>query len=392
MSQYRASQSQIEPPAKIANRQLKSETMLIHPSTSTSKPSARRGFTLVEMMVVILIIGLLMTISVTAVMRAMTTGRQTAIKLEINALSQAVERYMQKYGDYPPDGSSKEVLERHMRRVFPRMTTPDTVLLEKLVSPGGTFSYVAMDRAEALVFFLGGFSEDPLHPLTGEGGPLTLAPGVASPSTDLSDYQYNATRDNSFFDFDLSRLTTIRASDTAPLVSSDEEVWSGNASEYALAGGADLLPVYLTRAGEYTPYIYFDSRTYGLVGTGAYNGFRSPLTGGLRPYKSELNIEAPRDGNAYADAAEAFKAVPFHNPSTFQIISPGLDGNFGTMIDHPTDPGVPVHFLTETGRAVVPKTNIFELGISRFQDGGAVLGHLDNITNFSESTLENGLQ
>jgi prepilin-type N-terminal cleavage/methylation domain-containing protein len=368
--------------------------MTLHPSTPKSPLTPRSGFTLVEMMVVILIIGLLTAVSVTAVMRAMTTGRQTAIKLEVNALSQAVERYMQKYGDYPPDGSSRDVLERHMRRVFPRMTTPDTVLLEQLISPGGNFSYVAMDRAEALVFFLGGFSEDPLHPLIGEGGPLTLAPGVASPTTNLADYQYNATRDNAFFDFDLSRLTTRRANDTDPLLSYDEDVWTTpgeRALAGALPGGVDQLPVYLTRAGEYTPYVYFDSRTYGLVGPGVYNGFRSPATGGVRPYKSELNIEAPRNGSAYADEVEAFKAVPFHNPSTFQIISPGLDGIFGTITENAD--GLPIHFVTQSGRAVAPTpANIFSPNIQRFQDGGSINGHLDNITNFSESTLENGLQ
>lgn len=375
--------------------------------TQRSKPrDLRRGFTLVEMMVVILIIGLLMTISVTAVTRALTSGRQTAIRLEINALSQAVEQYMQKYGDYPPDGSSWAVLDRHMRRLFPRMSAHDKALLDQLTQDrnSGNFSAVAMDRAEALVFFLGGFSENPLHPLTGEGGPLSLRPGVGSPSTptDLEDYQYNATRDNAFFDFDLARLTLRRSSDTGPLLSTDEEAWGTGTPQYSQAGRQDPLPVYLARSGDEAPLVYFDSRTYGVIGKAGsndvYNGYARPGHGGLRPYKSELAIEAPKDGSAYADVLEAFSAVPFHNPKTFQIISPGLDAAYGSLVGGDTEP---VHFVTESGRAVRavsgPPAGIFVAGVSRFQDGdsGAALGingHLDNVTNFSTSTLENDLQ
>lgn len=356
-------------------------------------------------MVVILIIGLLMTISVTAVTRALTSGRQTAMKLEISALSQAVERYMQKYGDYPPDGSSREVLDRHMRRLFPRMASPDTVLFNTL-----TATPVSMDRAEALVFFIGGFSEDPLHPLTGEGGPLALVNEANRGSTDMTHYQYNATRDNAFFDFDLARLTVARASDNARLLSTDETLLGYNDAAH---GGNDLLPVYLARAGDPTPIIYFDSRTYGLIdkATGLYNGFLTPNYGGIRPYKSGLNVEPAKDGSGYASQAEAFAAVPFHNPNTFQIISPGLDGIYGAVVSiNPENvDDDPVHFITETGTPVTPRTSVSGLtaliftGIPghpvgpRFQDVDwlpniSVNGHLDNITNFSESTLENGLQ
>lgn len=352
-----------------------------------------------------------MAVAIPAINRAVIAGRQTAIRMEINSLSQAVEQYMQKYGDYPPDGSNRDVLERHMRRLFPRMSPRDLALLTQLTSIRGTttHSYVAMDRAEALVFFLGGFSDNQLNPLTGEGGPLALIPGRTVGSIDIDDYQYNATRDNAFFEFDPARLTVARANDNAPLLSIDEAVWAGNATKFNEAGGQDPLPVYLGGGAEKTPLVYFDSRTYGPVGGGEFNGYLHPQFGGIRPYKTGLDIKPP-SGASYGSVDAAFAAIPFHNPKTFQIISPGLDGIFGSLANTLVAPILPVHFITETGTPVFPNasaTTARQLVYSdngagpRFQDLGdpvrffngiTVLGHLDNITNFSTAALGDDLQ
>jgi type II secretory pathway pseudopilin PulG len=339
-------------------------------------------------MIVIAIIGILMTLATTAVMRAVGRGKETAARLEINALQQAVEKYNSKYGDYPPDGSSYAVLIRHMGRIFPRMSPQDKSLLDQLVQDrsSGAFSYVAMDRAEALVFFLGGFSENVLFPLTGEGGPLKLSSNpVNANASDLANYEYNGTRDNAFFDFDPSRLTTAR--DGNGYLMSTDEALLGVADP--LHGGNDPLPVYLARTGVPTPLVYFDSRTYGSLGPGVFNGYNAGRYGtseygGIRPYLTGLNA----NGNTFAD-------LKFHNDSTFQIISPGLDGVFGSVIT--TDPSdttaSPVYFVTETGVAVGPNG---APSIRAFQDvdwlsSVTVNGHLDNLTNFSSSTLESDL-
>lgn len=357
------------------------------------------GFTLVELMIAIVIIGILMAIAIPAINKTITTGKQTAIRMEINALEQAIEKYMQEYGDYPPDGSTQEIVIRHMRRRYPRMAEPDVSLLTQLTSTRGTTtpSAVAMDRAEALVFFLGGFSGDALHPLTGEGGPLELKSTAAAP-LDIDDYQYNATRDNALFDFDPARLTYARATESDPLLSTDESVWTTPA-QLSEAGGVDVLPVYLSGGAEPAPIVYFDSRTYGLVVPGVYNGFSHPTLGGVRPYKTGRDIKPP-SGATYGSAAAALAAVPFHNPKTFQVISPGLDGNYGSLVS--LSSGEPVHYITETGIPVFPNAgaaNASALAVAvagvgpRYQvDGDVINGHLDNITNFSSTTLEDGLE
>jgi prepilin-type N-terminal cleavage/methylation domain-containing protein len=349
---------------------------------------SRLGFTLVELLIAIAIIGILMSLTVTAVTRAITRGRETASRLEINALSQAIEQYSLKYGDYPPDGSSEQVLLRHVRKIFPRISAQDLALLTQLTRVRGSsnFSAVAMDRGEALVFFLGGFSGDPTRPFTGEGGPLKQ---VGNDPMNIASYEYNGTRDNAFYDFDTNRLTIARNA-AGVLLSTDEKLL-GLGSEPTL-GGEDQLPAYLARVGTPTPLIYFDSRTYGNIGSAGapmYNGYLAGNTeyGGVRPYMTNGNT----GGATFAD-------VKFHNDSTFQIISPGLDGVFGACVSvNASDPTAsPVYFITQTGVAVSPVPATAP-PIRGFQDMDwsplvKVAGHLDNVTNFSSSTLESDLK
>jgi hypothetical protein len=243
-----------------------------------------------------------------------------------------------------------------------------------------------MDRGEALVFFLGGFSGNPLNPFTGEGGPLKR---IGNDPMNIASYEYNGTRDNAFYDFDTNRLTVARSA-AGVMLSTDEKLL-GLGSEPTL-GGEDQLPAYLARVGTPTPLVYFDSRTYGnIVATGApmYNGYLAGSTeyGGVRPYMTNSNA----GGATYAD-------LKFHNDSTFQIISPGLDGVFGACISvNASDPTAsPVYFITQTGVAVSPPPATAP-PIRGFQDMDwsplvKVAGHLDNVTNFSSSTLESDLK
>ncbi len=376
----------------------------------------RPGFTLVELLVAIAIIGILMGIAIPAIMRSVISARQTAQKVELTAISQAVEAYLNKYGDYPPDGSSQAVLARHMRRIFPRMAEPDITLLNILTDDSdvsdtfsGTFSQVAMDRGEALVFFLGGFSSDIQHPLTGAGGPLEFKGFVDTDVLDLANYQYNATRENALFDFDPQRLMMGRVTETSPMISRDE----GDGYPVLLPARVELTccPL-IERCGIPTPIVYFDSRTYGNISittTSLYNGYAgSAEYGGVRPYKTSLGAEPPAS-TTYASETEAFNAIKFHNPDTYQLISPGSDGIFGSIVSTSGSPSLPVHFITETGQPVAPFSGTGmtspsslivttpPLGSKGFQDLGwsgeiTVNGNLDNVTNFSTSTLESDLQ
>ena len=80
----------------------------------TRAGTLRRGFTLVELLVVIAIIGLLVGLTVPAVFGVRGAFNRASVKFEVQALNDAVENYRSKYGDYPPDGSSWTVFEKHM--------------------------------------------------------------------------------------------------------------------------------------------------------------------------------------------------------------------------------------------------------------------------------------
>ena len=62
----------------------------------------RGGFTLVEMLVVIAIIGILAALITAAAAMALSSAKQTRIKVEVDSLASAMEAFKQKYGSYPP--------------------------------------------------------------------------------------------------------------------------------------------------------------------------------------------------------------------------------------------------------------------------------------------------
>src|SRR6478736_3831985 len=83
--------------------------------------SASRGFTLVEMLVVIAIIAILAALLLPAVMIAIRTARNAAIGLEVKQLDTAVEAYRLEKGDYPPNFRDPNIVRRHITKCYPRI-------------------------------------------------------------------------------------------------------------------------------------------------------------------------------------------------------------------------------------------------------------------------------
>ncbi len=139
---------------------------------------AHRGFTLVELLVVITIIGILIALVSTAVASAMTTAREASILTEINSMASALETYKNDYG-VPPDfspydpGSDQNwsvaggpeqtygqvVVAKHLNKRFSSSVIFDIASVQAGVQAAYGLSFSSLDPAEALVFWLGGFSD-----------------------------------------------------------------------------------------------------------------------------------------------------------------------------------------------------------------------------------------
>ncbi len=342
------------------------------------------GLTVVELLVVIVIIGILAGLLLPAINGARKRGQITAISLEIQNLKNAVEQYKQTYGDYPPDGTNINVVLRHLRVVFPRIHPSELVFFENTIRvPDDPTGSTIMDPAEALCFFLGGFSEDPRYPLTGEGGPL-----VRVPKDNPNRLVRNNSRENAIFDFSPERLTVLQANFT-PVPN-----WDVNVADY-------LFPVYIPAHSE-LPYVYFDSRTYlprasyGGGNAAMYPSFRDlflfnnqslPTVGGavvnnvdsrfwqwdsLAPKLREVGIARPyRSDQIRTPNQEDVHKAKWLNPESFQIISAGLNNRFGGE---------------EIQGEFRRYSNIHFSSGDNYSDGD-----LSNITNFSRGQLEDEL-
>lgn len=68
----------------------------------TTRTQPRRGFTLIEMLVVIAIIVVLVGLTASGVLRFYASANRVANQNDMNELSKALAEFKQKYSIYPP--------------------------------------------------------------------------------------------------------------------------------------------------------------------------------------------------------------------------------------------------------------------------------------------------
>ena len=288
----------------------------------------RNAFTLTELMIVIVIIGILVGISSPFIFAAMRTAKEFTITNEIVQLDAAVQRFETKHGFFPPAiGPGLEIdtmsstgqadFLRYLNRIAPTHAERSAGLASWWDEVG-----CKLEGDSSLVFWLSGLCTSKQYPLSGNAAIANSSTPLApyNANNDFMDNPLNVTIDRDvFFEFTSGRLVDSPAG------------IAGIKSYHQPEGKGDSLA-----------YRYRDSKSY-----------------------------TPSDPTVAALAyhvEEADGTIVFFNPGTFQIICPGMDG----QITRQTDQSMVV---TDTVALSMPSANA-----DPEQD--------DNITNFANGRLD----
>jgi len=262
-----------------------------------------RGFTLVELLVVITIIGVLAGFVLVAVQRVVPQVQDNAVKIELRNIEQSIQLYKENHGSYFPDlnaiattPSRADAMNRHLKRLFNRRN-PTTDVFDPTTATGqdhirtiadesnlinkahatttGAYSFDTLDPSEVWVLFLMGFSPDVERPITGPGTRQAL------------------------YEFDEKRL-----------VDEDDDGWWAYKPDYNEA------EIVYFNAKTYATFP--DPDAYGWDGSGSvaeldFNAVGSLAEGVARPY---LTFDADGD-------------IRWVNDSSFQLMVAGRDADFG---------------------------------------------------------------
>lgn len=342
------------------------------PSSRTHQDCrGRQGFTLVELLVVIVIIGILVALLIPAVMAAMRTTRNATITTEINVMSSALQSMAtSKQVPFPPafsgagsqlDGGSakqKQLVDQYLGQMYRYRDAVLDVPINWFT--GQPVDFATLDCAEALAFWLLGPTDNAQYPLCGQPNDGSI---VLWFPTDAAAANYRLATRTAWADLDPTRL--------------NDKDKDGFPEYYPAHGGENV-----------QPYVYYPNTEYAkvyrrAVGAAPYSGqflpryFLSPeATPQIAPLPYLGNIPASiTNGGASAVMVidQLVQKTNFAEADRFQILAPGLDG---------------VYMSQGSEDRQVAWYQTYSYANGPYSSENNDTGHRDNITNFAGGTLE----
>jgi prepilin-type N-terminal cleavage/methylation domain-containing protein len=388
----------------------------------------RRAFTMIELLVVLLILGILAALLLPAIQGAIRTAREAAVTAEINGMVQALAQFKSTYGDFPP---SRIVLSEngdytpktlggfaalgprstsYLRRFWPRAAVNASPGQPPVFSPaavaGGSFydyngngvcdtAPYMLSGPQCLVFFLGGvpvqtaqglgmsgFGRNPVNP---------FQPGAVNRTVPL-------------FDFAGSRLVIDPASTASGVPGYMDSIggWynssTGNPPFYvyfSAYGGAGYDPDDCNMKepnDDGTIQMIVGAFMTPNAATGMPVMLRPDWVGSPAPNPYVNDTPIPTLANGHVDKSN-FRPRAYQNGFTFQIISPGWDRLYGIGGQHDVNASTRLPFVqasaggykadsaqTQEANADVTTGMPLDLGIRARER--------DNLTSFSTGRLD----
>ena len=343
-------------------------------SNRQMRASRGAGFTLVEMLVVIVIIGMLAGLTTTVLVSARRSVRNSVVASEEAQLSMALDEYKNRYGEYPPDLSDDEAVLRHIKKRWPRYnvtleTFRNHIEIGCRISSGsyngpindgnlnGQHVWNPKSYISSLVFWLGGLPD-------ANGIPSGFYANPKAPLGIDANGRYinwrRAAREKPLFSFDRKSLAAVQISnvdgyDVAYVVEDDSLLWDDGISAYVYAPAicqGDL------------PILYFKpSYNSGYQNKGLY-------------FADDINDVATM---SYATpyARDVNNGV-WYEERRFQLIHPGADALFGVPYSDPNGRGVDITLPKGTQ----PKTNCYiedDDNIVNFAENGVLVGEYQDV-------------
>ncbi len=320
------------------------------------------GFTLVEMLVVVTIIGILASLITAAAVAARRRAKIAAIVTDISQLDMALKAYKARFGEYPPDfattgpGTSSAIMQatvlRHLAKVFPRYTpgvlgggSGWTGFVNDVKNGWGIdpSKFSGFGPAAAITFWLGG---KPIWvsgtPSSNTWKPVTGFLGFSA--NPLSPFGSETNRIAPFYDFDVTSICYYTSSGTSGL-------W------YWAPGASGASPV---NSSLYRPYLYMRAEN------GTYPQQWAGSGSVCFPFV-DRRVDTGTTSTSYLNRV-------FVNPQSFQLLSFGFDRDccYTTDGDYP-------HF---------PNGDNYG---NKDLAGKPAAYSFDDITNFSNGTLEDAI-